>query len=140
MDTGCVFSCPKRTAILETNDPWVLSFGIQMLFVEHIRPQSGVFFVCNISHEDSDELQEDSTIERLKHIMHHMGQRERVYAGIYNGVLYYADPRIPEEYTDWESVYWQNGIAYEIQTTHRDTPGLPDIRIRIPFDKLISNT
>lgn len=111
------------------------------IFAEHIRSsQSGVFFVCSISHGDSDEVQEDSTIKRLKHIMDRMGQRERVYAGIYNGVLYYADPRIPEEYTDWESVYWQNGIAYEIQTTHRDTPGLPDIRIRIPFDKFILNT
>lgn len=69
-----------------------------------------------------------------------MGQRERVYAGIYNGVLYYSDPRIPEEYTDWEAVYWQNEIAYEIMPTHKDTPGKPDIRIRIPFDKLIPNT
>lgn len=65
-----------------------------------------------------------------------MGPRESVYAGIYNGILHYSDPRIPEEYTDWESVYWQDGIAYEIMPTHKTTPGRPDIRIRIPYEKL----
>lgn len=68
--------------------------------------------------------------------MKRMGPRESVYAGIYNGELQYADPRIPEEYTDWEPVYWQNGISYEISPAKKDTPGCPDILIRIPYDKL----
>lgn len=62
------------------------------------------------------------------------------FAGMYNGLLHYSDPRIPEEYTDWEAVYWQGDISYEITPTHRDTADKPDICIRIPYDRLYKNT
>ena len=82
-------------------------------------------------------------IERLLSIMRREGKRQdnrgAWFAGMYNGLLHYSDPRIPEEYTDWEAVYWLGDISFEITPTHRTTADKPDICIRIPFDRLYKN-
>lgn len=62
------------------------------------------------------------------------------YAWMYNGVLQVYDPATDEKYTDWEPVYWQDDVSYEISPSHRNAPQRPDIRISIPFDRLYKDT
>ncbi len=77
---------------------------------------------------------------RLKKMFGKAGDMAPYLRTMYSGPLHLYDPRIPEDYPDWESVYWQEGISYEIMPTHRTTLAKPDICIRIPFDKLWKNT
>ncbi|MBQ8641012.1 MAG: hypothetical protein IJ480_02245 [Clostridia bacterium] len=55
-------------------------------------------------------------------------------------MLQIYDPATDEKYPDWEPIYWQDGVSYEISPSYRSTPERPDIRISIPFDKLYKDT
>ncbi|MBR4960234.1 MAG: hypothetical protein IKY52_04995 [Clostridia bacterium] len=55
---------------------------------------------------------------------------------MYNGLLQVYDPTTDDTYPDWEPIYWQNDVSYEISPSYRNAPEMPDIRIAIPFDRL----
>ncbi len=77
---------------------------------------------------------------RLSRMFGKSGDMEPYLRTMYSGPMHYSDPRIPEEYQDWESVYWLNeSISFEIMPTHRTTLAKPDICIRIPYEKLYKN-
>ncbi len=73
---------------------------------------------------------------RLSRMFGKSGDMSPYLRTMYSGPLHYFDPRIPEDYMDWESIYWQGNISYEIMPTHRTTLNKPDICIRIPYENL----
>ena len=59
---------------------------------------------------------------------------------MYNGTLQVYDPATDDRYTDWEPIYWQDDVSYEITAGCRNMPERPDIQISIPFHRLCKDT
>jgi len=78
------------------------------------------------------------TMKRLAHFLRNMDNDTATYKEMYEGGLTVYDPDMPDAppYGDYEPIYYNNEIGYEITHTHKLAQDKPTITIRIPLSKL----